>query len=274
MASGRLFGVESGAISAPQKHGMQQREFYEVQAGPETARPSDSSPIPDARDRGLASWLAQHVLRRRALLDAQARPLNIVELGCGDGSLSIALASLPQVQVLGVDIAKARIARAAAAAARLTAVSFRVLDLDGELDALETGSADVVVSVDVLEHVFDVFSFVGQIARIVRPQGLVLLRVPNLAYIRHRLALAHGDLPITSSWFGPKNDLTAWRTKWGWDGGHLHNFTLPTLRALLTEFGLKPLDWRDPGARFSPIRRLAPSLLAGNLAVLAERTLR
>jgi hypothetical protein len=76
---------------------------------------------------------------------------------------------------------------------------------------------------------------------------------------------------VTSSWFGPKGDLSAWRAKWGWDGGHLHFFTLPMLRALLLEFGLRPLAWRDPGARFASLRQLSPSLLAGNLAVLAER---
>lgn len=247
---------------------MEQREFYDVQAQADATAVDAVAAVPDPRDRALVRWLDER-LRGRAR--EASRPLEVLELGCGDGSLSRALGALEHVHVLGVDIAAARIARARAASSGARNLSFRVLDLDRELASLGDGSADVVVSVDVLEHVFDVFGFVAHIARLVRPGGLVLLRVPNIAYIRHRWSLAVGELPVTSSWFGPKGDLEAWRTKWGWDGGHLHFFTLPMLRALLETYGLRPLGWRDPGARLSRVRRLAPGLLAGNLAVLAER---
>lgn len=247
---------------------MEQREFYDVQAEADATAPAAPAGMLDPRDRALVRWLDES-LRKRAR-DA-SRPLELLELGCGDGALSIALGALANVRVLGLDIAAARVARARAATSGAAHVSFRVLDLDRELASLGDGSADVVISVDVLEHVFDVFGFIRHIARIARPGGLVLLRVPNIAYIRHRWALARGELPVTSSWFGPKNDLKAWRTKWGWDGGHLHFFTLPMLRALLEDYGLRPIGWQDPGARFGSVRRLAPALLAGNLAVLAER---
>jgi SAM-dependent methyltransferase len=240
---------------------MQQRDLYELQA----AQDAQTLAAPDARDREFASWLSEALERRRAGIT------RILELGCGKGGLSYALAQIPRVHVHGVDISATYVACAVAGAATLPHVRFSVLDLDRELDRIEAASSEVVVSIDVLEHVFDVFGFVRHVARIACPGGLVLLRVPNLAYIRHRLGLARGKLPVTSSWFGPPGDLTAWRTTWGWDGGHLHCFTQATLERLLLDAGLRPLEWRDPGARFSHLRRIAPALLAGNLAVLAER---
>lgn len=244
---------------------MLQRDLYELQAERDAQVGFEPSVSVDARERQLIAWLRQN------LPAEPARTLELVELGCGEGSLSIELARVLPARVLGVDLAAAYVDRARQRAGLASNVQFRVLNLDSELASLETGSADVVVSVDVLEHVFDVFGFVAHVARILRPGGLVALRVPNIAYVRHRVSLLAGALPITSSWFGPSGDLTAWRTKWGWDGGHLHYFTLGTLSKLLRDVGLQPLGFRDPGARFARVRRIAPSLLAGNLATLARK---
>jgi cyclopropane fatty-acyl-phospholipid synthase-like methyltransferase len=201
--------------------------------------------------------------------------VRVLELGFGDAELSRVIASaLPQARITACDISKARVedARKAAAHAGLAGrVEYRQLDFDSDLEQFPAASADVVVTIDVLEHVFDVFGFVRHLARLTRPNGLVLLRVPNLAYVKHRLTLARGGLPVTSSWFGPAGDLSAWRATWGWDGGHLHSFTLSTLDKLLRDFGLQPLAWGDPGTRFESIRRRVPALFCGNLCVLAER---
>ena len=243
---------------------MLQRELYDLQAERDTCLDYEQPVSVDARERQLIDWLRQH-------LPTPTASWQIVELGCGEGSLSIELARTLPARVLGVDLVEAYVERARQRARGASNVEFRALNLDSELALLESNSADVVVSVDTLEHVFDVFGFVAHVARILRPGGLVALRVPNIAYLRHRVSLLSGALPITSSWFGPIGDLTAWRTKWGWDGGHLHYFTLETLSKLLRDVGLRPLGFRDPGARFERVRRFAPALLAGNLATLAQK---
>ena len=98
----------------------------------------------------------------------------------------------------------------------------------------------------------------------------MVLRVPNIAYIRHRLALGLGELPVTSSWFGSARDLGPWRRTYGWDGGHLHYFTLPLLRRLLAEAGFEVRAVSDAGARFARIREWFPELLCGNLLIVAD----
>ena len=244
---------------------MLQRQLYDLQAERDPQAASEPATSVAERETQLIDWLRQH------LPSPSTGTLEIVELGCGDGVLSLELARVLSAKVLGVDLAAERVERARRQSAGASKVEFRALNLDSELASLASESADIVVSVDVLEHVFDVFGFVANVARILRPGGLAALRVPNIAYVRHRVSLLRGALPVTSSWFGPSGDLAAWRTKWGWDGGHLHYFTLNTLRDLLLGAGLRPLGFRDPGARFAHARRLAPGVLAGNLAVLARK---
>ena len=224
---------------------------------------------PNERSRRISDWLL-------GVPEICHKPdLRLLEIGFGDANLSLTLArSLPRAHVDAVDISLSRVEQARKVAARESLsdrLHFESLDVDAGLTAIESNSADAIVSIDVLEHVFDVFGFVQNIGRIVRTDGFALLRVPNIAYAKHRAALLFGKLPVTSSWFGPANDFTAWRSTWGWDGGHLHYFTKDTLAGLLKGAGLEPIRWGDPGSTAEFARQIVPSLLLGNLCVLARR---
>jgi len=140
-------------------------------------------------------------------------------------------------------------------------------DLDQDFSRIASGTSNVVVALDILVHVFDVFAFVSHCRRMLDAHGALLLHVPNVAYAKYRLELLAGQLPITASWFGRPGDFAAWRATYGWDCGHLHYFTLKTLRGLLRDAGL---DVADSGARFERVRRFAPPLLCGNLFIVAH----
>lgn len=202
-------------------------------------------------------------------------PVQILEVGFGDANLTFTLAhKFPTARIHGVDVSSERVRQARALAASTetaSRVQFSTLNADAGIASIEEHSKDLFVAVDVLEHVFDVFGFVQGASRTLKAGGLLLLRVPNIGYAKHRIALLRGQLPVTSSWFGPPNDLGSWRSTWGWDGGHLHYFTLDTLSALLKESGFDPIKWGDPGAKGERLRAFAPSLLLGNLGVLARR---
>jgi SAM-dependent methyltransferase len=237
---------------------MDSQRLYDLQAAASVR--ADAATARNPRDEDIASWSTR-------LLQARGHDRgDVIELAIGDAGLSFALArALPQA-------ARVESARSAATALGLDGrMTFRTLDVERDLGELPSASADALFAIDLLEHLFDVFAFCDHVGRILRPGGLAVLRVPNVAYVRHRVLLALGQLPITASWFGPKDDLTAWRSTWGWDGGHLHYFTKPTLTALLSGAGLRPIEWRDPGARFESARRAFPDLLVGNLCVFAER---
>jgi 2-polyprenyl-3-methyl-5-hydroxy-6-metoxy-1,4-benzoquinol methylase len=119
---------------------------------------------------------------------------------------------------------------------------------------------DAVTILMVLEHVFDPFTVVEEIARVTKPKGYLVINVPNIAYIKHRLGLLVGQLPVTSS-------VNCWEMR-EWDGGHIHYFTLERLTWLLKQFGgYKVLQVQSSG-KFGPLKRLVPSLLCSDLQLL------
>ncbi len=204
--------------------------------------------------------------------------ISIAELSVGDGSLTKRLiADLQNVDVTCVDISSNRLNHL-----RNTIMSSnsgeekagRLLqcNLDTQFGLIESAQYDIVIALDIMEHVFDVFSFLDNCNRILRTRGTLFLRTPNISFIRHRIRLLCGELPVTASWFGPKGDLVAWRDRYGWDGGHLHMFTIPVLYKLLTEAGFTVSECSDPGARYSGLRDYWPNLLYSNPLIISSKS--
>ncbi|HUR43556.1 MAG TPA: bifunctional 2-polyprenyl-6-hydroxyphenol methylase/3-demethylubiquinol 3-O-methyltransferase UbiG [Aestuariivirga sp.] len=108
---------------------------------------------------------------------------NVLDLGCGGGFMSEALARRGAI-VTGVDPAGAAIAIAARHAASQH-LPVRYLVAAGESLPLPSQSMDYVVCVDVLEHVGDVGTVLNEVARVLRPGGLFLFDTIN----RTRLAV-------------------------------------------------------------------------------------
>jgi len=245
---------------------MDQKALY---SGQYKAKKSIHDVLPSGRDIELVNEL-------KRTLGARSDPA-IAELSVGDGNLSLALArALPAGSFTFVDVSRPHLdglreLLSLANAPLAKSPAFVEANLDTDFHLLREGRFDAVFALDILEHVFDVFAFVGHCQRILAPGGALFLRVLNVAYARHRLALLAGRLPVTASWFGPRGDLTAWRRTYGWDGGHLHYFTLPVLRDLLTESGLHIERITDAGARWSRLREFAPALLCGNPCLIARR---
>ena len=105
--------------------------------------------------------------------------MDLLDVGCGPGSITIELASLVAPgRTVGIDSATAAI-DAAKAAPGATAVDFRVADLmSGDL---ATGSFDVVHAHQVLQHVPDPVVALQQMARLCRPGGIIAARDADYA---------------------------------------------------------------------------------------------
>lgn len=109
-------------------------------------------------------WLAT---ARGALVPPAARPgAVLVDVGCGGGLTARSVAGKGYHHV-GVDIR----ADAAGVAAR-----HGVLSAQGDAHRLpvRSGGADVVVAGEILEHVTDLEVVVGEIGRVLRPDGVVV----------------------------------------------------------------------------------------------------
>jgi SAM-dependent methyltransferase len=118
-------------------------------------------------------------VRARAIATALAQlpvPDRILDYGCGRGINTMLLArAYPSAEVLGVDIDSDSIewARQCAESEGITNVEFRCKAEDEEPPA-----ADLVLNVDVLEHVEDDSAFVRRLVSLVRRNGSLLIHTP------------------------------------------------------------------------------------------------
>jgi SAM-dependent methyltransferase len=145
----------------------------------------------------LAHWWFRG--RRRLLSDLLERYAprtsgspRILDFGCGTGGNSMAYARVGRVVGLEPD---RRAARFAAERARGLAPPDR-LDVCRALGTrlpLRSASFDVVLASDVLEHIEDDASALQEIARVLRPDGVLVFTVPAHPWLEsaHDRALSH-----------------------------------------------------------------------------------
>ena len=249
---------------------MDQKSLCELQIGNDGGANTYAKLPINKRDIFLISYIKSNC-------DMSESDIHIAELSVGDGSLSRNLvASFNNVNLSCVDISPGRLKLTRDAIEQTSNISdskvyFVECNFDTQFNLLPTEYYDIVIALDVMEHVFDVYNFVDNCRRVLNEQGILFLRVPNIAYIRHRVRLLFGALPITASWFGTPGEITAWRDRHGWDGGHLHYFNMPILYRLFNSYGFKIILCRDPGSRFSSLRNLYPRLLYSNPHIVAKK---
>jgi len=114
----------------------------------------------------------QQQAMRRAFLREIPFPhkASVLDLGCGTGVLTRALARWPGVaSVVGVDAAPTLLNRARAAAADMSNVSFR--EADGRALPFEGAMFDIVMADSMLSHVPGAERVVEEAFRVLRPEG-------------------------------------------------------------------------------------------------------
>jgi 2-polyprenyl-3-methyl-5-hydroxy-6-metoxy-1,4-benzoquinol methylase len=169
------------------------REVYERRGGEDYAEPFVPDPTLDRKFAVLSEEIRE-LLPVDAYLDA----------GCGDGRFLAALPALGSVpaRVVGVDIADSILgtARRAAAAAGVDAELVR-----GNLERLPLGDAefDLVVSIQVLEHLLDPAAGLRELARVLRPGGKLLLSTDNRT--RRITQTLNGPRWLVASLLGKRN---------------------------------------------------------------------
>jgi 2-polyprenyl-6-hydroxyphenyl methylase / 3-demethylubiquinone-9 3-methyltransferase len=117
--------------------------------------------------------------------------LRILDIGCGGGLLSEPLARLG-ADVAGVDPGEANIAAAKQHADESeVAVDYRVGTAEALADAGER--FDIVLAMEVVEHVTDVALFVGRCAEMVKPGGLMIVGTLNRTLKSFALAIVGAE---------------------------------------------------------------------------------
>jgi SAM-dependent methyltransferase len=186
-------------------------------------------------------------------------PINsLLDIGCGAlGLLTLLKGKVPHLY--GIDIVDYAIWP------KEPDIITRVVDVDKEGIVFPDATFDCVTMLSTLEHLFDPFTTIKEVYRVLKYKAYFILCVPNIAGIKHRINLLMGRLP-TTSWAGAFNEKE-------WDGGHIHYFTLKSLvRLLHTEGPFKILDVKGSG-RFQLLKSLRASFFSQDLILLCQKVL-
>lgn len=163
----------------------------------------------------------------------------IFELGCGNGSVANALSKL-DFEVTGVDASEEGIAQA------LQSYPDLDLHLGSAYDELRSqyGQFPVVISMEVVEHLYFPRKFARSVFDLLEPGGTAIISTPYHGYWKNLAMALTGTMDT---------HFTAL-----WDHGHIKFWSPRTLESLLKEVGFKDISFKRVGR----IPTLAKSMIA------------
>lgn len=161
----------------------------------------------------------------KAWLDGAIRPdTTVLDIGCGDGDRYGGYLLQRGITLHGVDVSDVAIAHAGA-----LGIQAQTANLDHPLPYPDA-SFDGVICFEVLEHLLDPEFCAREILRVLRPEGVFLMSVPNVAAWRNRLELLlYGHFNPTGS------PLTSRR--YPWKDPHIRFFSNRAVKNMLTDVG-------------------------------------
>lgn len=123
----------------------------------------------------------------------------LIDVGCWDGVATERYAqALGGAKLLGVEVFEEQ-----AKLAEGRGMQVARLDLESGAFPWDTGSADVVVCNQVLEHLKNIWLPLSEMHRVLRVGGHAIVSVPNLASLHNRALLLLGRQPTSIRTFGP-----------------------------------------------------------------------
>jgi len=192
----------------------QLKDYYERYWTRDTDVSDADCTTPERRGRLLAT-LREFVAPGEAVLD----------LGCGAGAFT-AWMKKAGYRAIGADLSTHALAMARD---RFPQCGFLDLDPGGAIPAADGAFAAVWAS-EVIEHVLEVPAFLGEVRRVLRPGGLLILTTPYHGTVKNVLLA-----------------LTRFEKHFNPLGSHIRFFDKPGLRKCLAAAGLDAIRWGGIG---------------------------
>ena len=163
----------------------------------------------------------------------------VIEVGCGNGAIAARLAELGY-SVVGIDPSKEGVRIASQAYPQIAVHCASCYD-----DLLgKFGSFPIVMSLEVIEHVFFPRKFASCIYSLLEPGGIAIISTPYHSYLKNLALAVTGKMD---------QHFTAL-----WHYGHIKFWSMKTLRTLLQEAGFQDVRF----IRVGRLPQLAKSMIA------------
>lgn len=177
------------------------------------------------------------------LMHLESSEKRLFDLGCGNGSIGAALAKNGW-EVTGVDVSSDGIAHAKRAYPELR------LEIGSAYEDLSAiyGQFPVVISLEVVEHLYDPRSYARTLFDLLEPGGIAILSTPYHGYLKNVAMAISGKMDAHFTVL--------------WDHGHIKFWSISTLTTLLMETGFEQ-------PRFERVGRVPP--LAKSMIAVARR---
>jgi len=116
----------------------------------------------------------------------------ILDVGCGDGNFTALISKVCKAkEVYGVDISEKGVEMA-----KKNGIKALRVDIDEENLPFKDNYFDAVLSLEVIEHLYDPDHLLDEVYRVLKPNGIFVLTTPNLASLYNRIALLFGYQPF------------------------------------------------------------------------------
>ena len=184
-------------------------------------------------------YLVPPLLEILGSLDILQDQKRIFELGCGNGAVAEVL-TRHGYQLTGVDVSVQGLEQAQRRHPHL------LLQQGSAYDRLTDtyGRFPVVISLEVVEHLYDPRAFARNLFNLIEPTGTAIVSTPYHGYWKNLAMALTGRLD---------HHFTAL-----WDHGHIKFWSIATLRQLLQEAGFHSINFRRVGR----VPALAKSMIA------------
>lgn len=175
-------------------------------------------------------WLAPILLKTIRSFKKPDEKLSLFDLGCGSGSLSALISRGGGLEVTGVDGSQSGIQIAASSFPDVRFIQGDIYDLPyKEFE----GPFDIVMAVDVIEHLPSPRQFMEAVKKCLKPGGLLILTTPYHGYFKWVVLSMMGKMD---------NHLTTL-----WEGGHIKFWSSRTMKKLLGENGFHQIKFQFAG---------------------------
>lgn len=201
----------------------------------------------------------------------------LLDVGCSVGKFTQMLKDeLAARRVFGLEVSEIAVAEA-----RERGVEVSKCNVDTDPFPYEDDTFELVLALELLEHLFDPEHCLTEIARVTKRNGFFVVSTPNLASWHGRISLCLGYMPLTLDaglrrhYGSLTNNIRA--------PGHVRNYTYRALAELLDSCGFKvlavrscPLElrctnvWRRVFATIDSIASKFPSI-GSDMVILAQR---